>query len=206
MNTHLVFGLTGHIGAGKSTVASILHKLGARVLDSDVTIRNLLESDVELQQGVHEAFPEVWTPDRGIDRAALGRTVFADQEQLHILEDLLYPKLREMEQGLLAEPTNAPVTFIEAINVVEGPSGPCLDGLWIVQAGESLLIERAVATRRLTSLEVQARLSMQASPEAKDHAFRHMHPGKPVTHITNEGDLYQLRERVTSAWHQLLGN
>ena len=206
MSAHLVFGLTGHLGAGKSTVGSILHQLGARVLDSDVTVRNLLESDAELQQAVHKAFPGVWTPDRGIDRSALGRTVFADKKQLYILEALLYPKLREIEQGLLAEPTDAPATFIEAINVVEGPSGPCLDGLWIVQAAESLVIERVTATRRLTRLEVQARLSMQASPEAKAQAFRHMHPGKPVARITNEEGLHQLQERVTAAWRQLIGD
>ncbi len=93
MSAHLVFGLTGQIGTGKSIVGSILRELGARVIDSDVSIRVLLESDAAVRRQVQDAFPAARAPDGDIDRGALARVVFGDQEQLERLQRLLYPAL-----------------------------------------------------------------------------------------------------------------
>lgn len=204
MATHPVWGLTGNIGAGKSTVGGMLRELGARVIDSDATVRALLESDDGVQQRVRQAFPAARRSDGGVDRAALARVVFADRKELTRLEHLLYPAVGLATEELLAEATDAPATFIEAINVVEGPSGMDLDGLWIVESDPELLVERIVASGRLSAAEVQARLSMQASPEEKAEAFRGLRPGRPIVRIGNNGSLEELRTQVTANWRQLL--
>ena len=203
MVKHPLWGLTGNIGAGKSTVGAMLRELGARVIDSDATVRALLESDVEVRQRVREAFPAARRSDGGIDRAALARVVFADRKQLTRLQNLLYPAVGLATEELLAEATDAPATFIEAINVVEGPSGLDLDGLWIVEAGPAVLVERVVAGGRLSAAEVQARLAMQAGPAEKAEAFRRLRLGRPIVHIGNNGSLEELRTQVTDRWNDL---
>ena len=203
MAAHPVWGLTGNIGAGKSTVGGMLRELGARVIDSDETVRTLLESDEAVMREVRAAFPAARRPDGGIDRAAVAREVFADREKLTLLQDLLYPSVGKATEALLAEATDAPVTFIEAINVVEGPSGSRLEGLWLVEADSEVLVERVVAGRRLSADDVQARLAMQAGPEEKARAFRGLRPGRPIVRISNNGSLEELRTQVTARWNDL---
>ena len=129
---HIVIGLTGNLGAGKSTVGRIAGDLGARVIDSDLTVRDLLANDPELAGSIRNAFgSEVMVGGRP-DRAALARIVFNDSDALARLEELIYPRVGERTAELLAEPTTAPATIIEAIKVVEGPSVQRLDacGSW----------------------------------------------------------------------------
>lgn len=204
MAKHPVWGLTGNIGAGKSTVGVMLRELGARVIDSDATVRTLLRSDAEVQRRVLDAFPAARRTDGGIDRAAVARVVFSDRKQLTRLENLLYPAVGLATDALLAEATDAPATFIEAINVVEGPSGLRLDGLWLVEADPAVLIERVTAGGRLSAAEVQARLAMQAGPEAKVEAFRRLHPERPIVRLNNNGSLEELRTQVTARWNDLV--
>lgn len=203
MAAHPVWGLTGNIGAGKSTVGAMLRELGARVIDSDETVRTLLESDEAVMREVRAAFPAARRPDGGIDRAAVAREVFADREKLTLLQDLLYPSVGEATEVLLAEATNAPVTFIEAINVVEGPSGSRLAGLWLVEADSEVLVQRVAASGRLSAAEAQARLAMQAGPEEKARAFRGLRPGRPIVGLNNNGSLEELRIQVTAHWKDL---
>ena len=204
MTKHPVLGITGNIGAGKSTVGGMLRELGARVIDSDATVRMLLETSAVVQWGVRHEFPAARRSDGGVDRAALARVVFADRKQLTRLQNLLYPAVGLATESLLAETTDAPATFIEAINVVEGPSGDILDGLWIVEADPALLVERVAASGRLSAAEVQARLAMQAGPAAKAEAFRRLHPERPIVRLTNNGSLEELRTQVTAEWRELL--
>lgn len=204
MARHPVWGLTGNIGAGKSTVGAMLRELGARVIDSDATVRTLLDSDAAVMREVRAAFPAAQRPDGGIDRAEVARAVFADREQLTLLQDLLYPAVGKATEALLAEATDAPATFIEAINVVEGPSGGQLDGLWVVQADPAVLVERIVASGRLSAAQVQARLAMQAGPEEKAEAFRRLHPERPIARLDNNASVDELRTQVNACWNDLL--
>ncbi|MCY4112901.1 MAG: dephospho-CoA kinase [Chloroflexi bacterium] len=204
MAKHPVWGLTGNIGAGKSTVGAMLRALGARVIDSDATVRTLLESDAAVMREVRAAFPAARRADGGIDRAAVAREVFADREQLTLLQDLLYPAVGEVTDALLAEATDAPATFIEAINVVEGPSGGRLDGLWLVEADSELLVERVVASGRLSADQIRARLAMQADPDEKAEAFRGLRPERPIVRLDNNGSPEELRTQVTARWNDLL--
>ena len=117
---------------------------------------------------------------------------------------MLYPAVGLATDALLAESTDAPATFIEAINVVEGPSVLHLDGLWLVEADPALLVERVVASGRLSAAQVQARLAMQAGPEEKAEAFRGLRPERPIVRLTNNDSLEELRTQVTARWDDLL--
>ena len=78
-----VIGLTGPIASGKSTVAEMLHKCGAEVIDADRVYRDLLVPGSSLWRRVVERFGSAIVGSDGeIDRAALARVVFADSEAL----------------------------------------------------------------------------------------------------------------------------
>lgn len=201
---HVVIGLTGNLGAGKSTVGRIAGELGARVIESDQTVRNLLADDRKLAGSIQDAFgPEVMAGGRP-DRAALARIVFNDSDALARLEELIFPRVGERTAELLEEPTTAPATIIEAIKVVEGPSVQRLDALWIVESTPELQVERAAATGRIRRAEARRRLAVQSSDDDKERLFRDRRPGRPIWRIDNSADLKALQQRVGLVWQEAL--
>ena len=204
LHRRLVIGLTGNLGAGKSTVGRIAGELGARVIDSDRTVRDLLANDAEVAASIRGAFGAEVMLEGLPDRAALARVVFDDQAALARLEGLIYPRVGQRTAELLAEPTSAPATVIEAIKIVEGPNVERLDALWIVGASPDVQVERASATGRISAAEARRRLAMQSSVDDKERLFNARRPGRPVWRIDNRADMDELRERVAAVWRETL--
>ncbi|MDE2903526.1 MAG: dephospho-CoA kinase [Chloroflexota bacterium] len=201
---HIVIGLTGNLGSGKSTVGRFAGEFGARVIDSDQTVRDLLTNDSELASSIQGAFGSEVMLDGRPDRAALARIVFDDPSELARLEEILYPRVGERTAELLAETTAAPATVIEAIKIVEGPNVDRLDALWLVVAPPEVQIERATATGRISAAEAQRRMAVQSSPDDKERLFRARRPGRRVWRIDNGADLQALQQRVAAVWEQTL--
>ena len=87
-----IIGLTGGIATGKSTVAAMLARRGAAVVDADRIAREVVEPGTAGLEAVVGAFgPEVVTASGGLDRARLAGIVFADAESRHHLEALTHP-------------------------------------------------------------------------------------------------------------------
>ena len=93
MSTHIpVIGLTGGIGAGKSTVTQMLEELGAAVIDADKVGHQIYLPDLPAWREIVETFgPGVLNADRSINRQALGKIVFADPEALRALNRIVPP-------------------------------------------------------------------------------------------------------------------
>ncbi len=199
---HIVIGLTGNLGAGKSTVGRIAGELGARVIDSDQTVRHLLANDRELAASIERAFGAEVMLDGRPDRAALARVVFDDPAKLARLEEAIYPRVGERTAEWLAEASAAPATVIEAIKIVEGPNVDRLDALWLVVATPEIQIQRATATGRISAAEARQRLVVQSSPDDKELLFRTRRPGRPVWRIDNSADVEALRQRVAAVWRE----
>src|SRR5690606_23427768 len=90
----LKIGLTGGIAAGKSEALAAFGRLGAATLSSDAVVHELLESEPLRARLVERWGPEV-APNGGVDRAAIGRIVFADPEELTWLESQIHPLVAE---------------------------------------------------------------------------------------------------------------
>src|SRR4051812_12258567 len=105
----LRIGLTGGIGAGKSTVAGRLRELGATVIDADRLAREVVEPGTPGLAAVVTTFGEqVLRPDGRLDRPALGRIVFADPGQLARLNAIVHPLIAERTRALIeAAPADA---------------------------------------------------------------------------------------------------
>src|SRR6478736_3221188 len=101
----LLVGLTGGIGAGKSTVAELLAERGATVVDADVVARAVVEPAFE--QLVERFGPGVVGPDGRLDRPALGRLAFVDDESRKALEAITHPAINaEFLKRITASPAD----------------------------------------------------------------------------------------------------
>ncbi|MEJ7695357.1 MAG: dephospho-CoA kinase [Candidatus Limnocylindrales bacterium] len=132
----LRIGLTGPIGCGKSTVAGWLgERPGVVTIDADVLARAVLAPDTAEVTAVYARFGEgLRGTDGALDRAALGRIVFADAAALAALESIVHPavRMRIIEAIRTAERTGARIIVIEAIKLVEGGLSALCDEIWLV--------------------------------------------------------------------------
>ena len=166
----LTIGLTGPIGCGKSTVA---HWLGERpgvvVIDADRVARDVLAADTPELDAVYARFgTDLRGPDGTLDRAALGRVVFADPEALRDLEAIVHPAVRPRILAALeaADDAGAAVVVIEAIKLVEGGLAELCDEVWLVTCGPDVLLERLVG-RGSPEPEARARIAAQGDLAAR---------------------------------------
>ena len=190
-----VVGLTGPIGAGKSTAAAMLRELGARVLDADAIARDEQSRGTTGYSAIVQQFgTEVLGEDREIDRHKLAGIVFADPRRLQQLERILHPRViaRVLEaRKMLADDQ---ILVVEAIKLVETSLRSLCDRVWVVIAARQQLIER-LGARGMSEAGVGARLAAQASEEE----FR---LAADVV-IENDGDRDALRAAVTAAWSEV---
>src|SRR5437868_12149363 len=101
----LVIGLTGGIGAGKSTVSRLLAERGAVIIDADVIARQVVEPGGPAYQGVVDRFGAgvLLGPDGAIDRPALAAIVFNDDKALADLNAIVHPAVGAVVAERLAE-------------------------------------------------------------------------------------------------------
>jgi len=156
-------GITGPIGCGKSTVAGWLGELGAVVIDADRIARDVVEPGEPAHDAVVAAFgADIAGSDGAIDRAALGRIVFADPAQLARLEAIVHPAVRPRILAAIedAERSAAPAIAIEAIKLVEGGLAALCDEVWLVTCDPEAQ-RRRLAGRGLTEAAADQRIAAQ---------------------------------------------
>jgi dephospho-CoA kinase len=162
-------GITGPIGCGKSTVAGWLGELGATVIDADRIARDVVEPGEPAFDAVLAAFgPEVRGADGELDRAALGRLVFADPAALRRLEAIVHPAVRPRILAALvaAETTGRPAAVVEAIKLVEGGLAGLCDEVWLVTCDRAVQRARVLA-RGAEPSDADARIRAQGDLAAR---------------------------------------
>lgn len=193
--TGFVVGLTGPMGAGKTTVAQMLRELGANVLDADaVAHQEQSRGTVGYSAIVQQFGTTVLGEDKEIDRAKLAAEVFGDPAKLARLERILHPRViaRVLEaRSMLAEDA---VLVVEAIKLLESSLRNVCDQVWVVLAPREIMLER-LAARGVAPAEASVRLGHQRSAEE----FRAV----ADVVIANDGDREATREQVRRAWEAL---
>jgi dephospho-CoA kinase len=140
-------GLTGPIGCGKSTVAGWLEDRGAVVVDADVIARDVTAPGEPAHDAVLARFGDaVRGPDGSLDRAALGRIVFAEPARLAELEEIVHPAVRPRILAAIAAADDAGALgiVVEAIKLVEGGLAELCDEVWLVTCDPGVQRERVI--------------------------------------------------------------
>ena len=188
-------GLTGGIGAGKSTVADLFSKRGAVVIRSDELARQVIEPQTPGFKQVTSRFGNEIVNDEGsIDRAKLAQVVFNDDVALKDLENIVHPLVRERTNQLMSEQTSETIIVNEIPLLLEKKMESLFDFLVIVISSEKNRLER-LSQRGLTAEQATARMSKQVSDDERKAAADFL--------IVNDGNLDQLEVDVEKIWQTL---
>ncbi len=192
MTTTQRIGLTGSIGAGKSTVAQLLRARGLTVLDADEQAR-LVTQDPETLTLIEARFPGVVVGGR-LDRAALSARVFGQPEALAALNAIVHPRVRERMAALEAQ-AGSRVVVQDVPLLFEGGLDAQMDAVIVVDAPLPLRVGRVMARSGLTEAEVLARDARQLPADQKR--------ARATVVIDNDRDLPHLEAQVDRALRQL---
>ncbi len=193
----LTVGLTGGVGAGKSTAAAALARLGAVVIDSDVVAREVVAPGTPGLAAVAGAFgPSVLAPDGSLDRAALGRAVFADGGARRRLEAITHPLISERTSALASTAPRDAVLVHDIPLLVELDRGARYQLVVIVDTPEEVRVERLTTGRGMSLDDARARIAAQADDAARRAAA-------DVT-LDGSGSAADLTEQVGTLWTERL--
>lgn len=159
----LRIGLTGGIGAGKSTVAGRLVELGATLVDADVVAREVVQPGSPGLAEVIKVFgANVLGPDGALDRPALGSLVFADGEARRRLNAIVHPLVGRRTAELIAAAPPDGVLVQDIPLLVEGTMAPSFPLVAVVHADVEERVRRLVRDRGMTEGDARARIAAQA--------------------------------------------
>jgi dephospho-CoA kinase len=183
------FLLTGGIGSGKTTTAAIFESLGARVISADLIGHTVIAPQGEAFAAVAARFPEA-VVGGSIDRSRLAATVFADQRELHALEEITHPAIREQIAEEVAGLDGVVLVEVPLITDFLGPGW----GRIVVDAPVPVRLERLLA-RGMTREDAEARISVQPTRgewlEVADLV------------VDNRGDLAALAGECAAVWSRI---
>ncbi|GAA5502303.1 dephospho-CoA kinase [Deinococcus xinjiangensis] len=188
-------GLTGSIGAGKSTVAALLRERGLTVLDADAEAR-LVTQEPEILAQIEAAFPNT-VKDGVLDRAALAAAAFAYPERTKVLNAITHPRVRARMTALEAEATASGASWVvqDIPLLFESGQEKNFDAVLLVDAPLETRIQRVIERSGLTREEILARDARQM-PAAEKRK-------KATITLENDGDLAGLARQVDEALARL---
>ena len=191
-----VWGLTGNIGAGKSTVARLLAKRGVPVVDADQIAREVVAPGTEGLREIAARWPQVVSDQGVLDRKALAALVFQDPRERAALNQITHPRIAfEVAARLRAlAKAGQPVAVYEAALIIENKLYQGLDGLAVVTATEEVQLARLRQRDGMTEAEARARIAAQLPAAEKLR-----HATFAIDNAGSEAELAAQVERLFSA-------
>ncbi len=186
-----VFGLTGGIGSGKTTVSRLFREEKIPVVDADRISREVTSPGTPAHEAIVRRFgPEVLLSDGRIDRKKLGAIVFADPGKRAELEAITHPHIAEGIRVAVAalDSEGHPIVIVEAALIHEKGRQGMFDAVIGVHCGRTLQVERIMRRDGISRKEALRIVSTQMDPEEKVKASDYM--------IDNSGDLSRTRAQV----------
>ena len=190
-------GLTGGIGAGKSTALAVLERLGAAVLSTDAVVHELYGSD-EVRDAVVAHFGDAMAPDGTVDRGALAKAAFATPEGREWLEQLLWPRvgrrIADFREGADRAQPAPRAAVVEVPLLFESGMNHGFDATIAVIADEEIRAQRA-DTRGHEALAERSARQLSQTEKAQRATYT----------VVNDGPVAQLEAKLSSILDMLDG-
>lgn len=163
-----LYGLTGGIATGKSTVAKRFVEKGMPLIDADVVAREVVAPGQPALLEIAARFPGV-VVDGVLDRAALGARIFSNPGERAALNAITHPRIRQavLEQSVKLAEAGAPRALYDAPLLIENRLHEGLSGVVLVVAPRDVQRARLMARNQLTAAEADARIDAQMPLDAK---------------------------------------
>jgi len=161
----VVVGLTGGLGAGKTTIASLFQGCGAKIIDADQLARDVVKPGKIAWKKIKNQFgPDVFHADKTLNRQALAQVVFHDPAKLKILQDIIHPRVAH-EQATrtkaIGKDNPQAVVIYDAALLIEAGAHRRMDHVIVVKADRSTQISRVCHRDGLTKAEALRRIRQQ---------------------------------------------
>jgi dephospho-CoA kinase len=187
----LIVGLTGGIGAGKSTVANMFAQLGALTIDADQLARQAIEKESPGFSEVVSAFGQEILNDGEIDRQRLGTIVFKDAAKRKQLEAIVHPRVQEALANKIKSLSPGDILIYEIPLLVETGAAKKFDYVITVESDIENRLDR-LFERGLEEDEAQRRIDAQASQSEREAVADFV--------IVNDGERADLFGEVAKVW------
>jgi dephospho-CoA kinase len=189
----LRIGLTGGIGAGKSTVSATFAECGGIIVDGDVIAREVVEPGTEGLTRLVETFGEdILLPDGALNRPALAAKAFVDDEKRAKLNGIVHPLVARRREEILDAVHDDAVVVEDIPLLVETGLAPLFPLVVVVSADEETRVERLIK-RGMDEADARARIKAQA-PEDQRRAIADVL-------LDNSGSQGALVEKARDLWH-----
>lgn len=198
----LLVGLTGGIGAGKSTVSALLSELGAHIVDADQIARDLQSPGSPVLGAMVERFGDsILNSDGSLNRAGVANIVFGEDEAsktaLKDLNGIVHPAMQaEILHQIKVGHDGGRHVVLDFPLLAENPRDD-LDATIVVDIDPEIAIDRLVHIRGMDETDARNRIANQASREKRLAIASHV--------IDNSGDVDMLRAQVVDVWGQITG-
>lgn len=184
-------GLTGGIASGKTTVAKIMKRLGAAIVDADALSREVVEPGRDAWKAIVDTFgAEVLRPDQTLDRQKLRAVIFNNSTARKKLESIIHPRVRALAEERINQQAAAGYELVvyEVPLLFEGNLHEWLRPVVLVACDADVQRQRLQQRDRLTPEEAQKHIDAQMSLEEKRRLADYV--------IENDGDLESLERQV----------
>lgn len=188
----LRIGLTGGIGAGKSTVSATFSECGGIIVDGDVIAREVVEPGTQGLKQLVEAFGEdILLPDGALNRPALAAKAFVDDEQRAKLNGIVHPLVGQRRMEIIESVPDGAVVVEDIPLLVETGMAPMFPLVVVVTAPEETRVQRLIK-RGMNEVDARARIAAQA-PEEQRRAIADVL-------LDNSGSQERLVEAARELW------
>lgn len=186
-----VYGLTGGIGAGKSTVCRLLQEAGVAVVFADEVGRQVVARQSDGLAAIVSTFgKQVLDSSGALDRKALGALVFHNADKRRQLESILHPLVKQRSQAMFREllEQGNPIVVYESALLFESQRHLEMQANILVTASEALRVARVQQRDGCTAEDVRARINAQMDEAEKCRMADYI--------LDNNGDIEALRQQV----------
>lgn len=191
-----VVGITGGIGSGKSAVTDYLETKGITVVDADRVSRLVVEPGTAGHAAIAEHFgQEILLPSGELNRAALRKLVFDNQDERKVLEGITHPRIRDEIARQLSEAVS-PYVVLASPLLLESGQNSFADYVVVVDVPESVQLSRTMARDDNSEQLVKSIMAAQLDRETR--------LSRADTSIKNDGTLEELYARVDDLHQELL--
>jgi dephospho-CoA kinase len=191
-------GLTGGIASGKSTVAAILRRLGAAIINADELSREVVQPEQGAWEEIIKTFgPDILQEDKTLDRRKLRKIVFDNHEARKKLEAIIHPRVRALAERRISElaAAGSSVIVYEVPLLFEAQIHLWLRPVILVACDLETQKKRLLERDHLTELEAQQHLDAQMSLEEKRKLADYV--------IENDGTLAELEQDVRAVLQKI---